>query len=64
MRSWIIDTARDLLDKPLPGGPLTLEEIAACSGIKSHHLRAYFNSVETITADMSNTANPAHAGRC
>ncbi|MEV4055152.1 hypothetical protein AB0J55_28460 [Amycolatopsis sp. NPDC049688] len=58
MRTWITDTARDLLANPQPGGPLTFDEIAACAGIKTHHLRAYHCSVEAIVADHA--AIPAH----
>jgi hypothetical protein len=65
MRTWITDTTRDLLDDPTPGGPVTLDEIAACAGITSHHLRAYYGSVESITADLtSSSARPTRAGRC
>ncbi|SEF24620.1 hypothetical protein SAMN05421837_102791 [Amycolatopsis pretoriensis] len=61
MRTWITDTARDLLDHPPPGGPLTLDEIAACASITTHHLRAYYSSVEAIVADIP--ARPSQRGR-
>jgi uncharacterized membrane protein YebE (DUF533 family) len=61
MRTWITDTARDLLADPPPGGPLTLDEIAACAGITTHHLRAYYCSVEAIVADHA--AIQAHLGQ-
>ena len=64
MRTWIIDTARHLLDNPPPGGPLTLDEIAACAGITRHHLQAYYDSVEEITADLATSARPNQVGRC
>ncbi|WIV52830.1 hypothetical protein [Amycolatopsis nalaikhensis] len=65
MRTWITDTARALLDNPPPGGPVTLDEIAACSGITRHHLRAYYSSVDAITADHADvSARPStHPGR-
>ncbi|WIV60616.1 hypothetical protein [Amycolatopsis nalaikhensis] len=62
MQIWINDTARDLLDHPAPGGPLTLDEIAACAGITTRQLWAYYNSVEAIVADIP--ARPSHVGRC
>ncbi|WP_410595383.1 hypothetical protein [Amycolatopsis sp. lyj-23] len=61
MRTWITDTARDLLDQPPPGGPVTLDEIAACAGITTHHLRAYYGSVDAVIADV--TAEAARASR-
>ena len=61
MRTWITDTARDLLADPPPGGPVTLDEIAACAGITTHHLRAYYCSVGAIVADHA--AVPAHLGQ-
>jgi hypothetical protein len=65
MRTWITDTTRDLLDHPPPGGPVTLDEIAACAGITLHHLRAYYGSVDAITADHADIpANPNQMGRC
>ncbi|WIY05528.1 hypothetical protein QRX60_17375 [Amycolatopsis mongoliensis] len=65
MRTWITDTTRDLLDNPPPGGPLTLDEIAACAGITRHHLRAYYCSVEAILADHAYIpAHPTQVGRC
>ncbi|WP_370964993.1 hypothetical protein [Amycolatopsis sp. cg9] len=65
MRTWITDTARDLFDRPPPGGPLTLDEIAACTGIKTHHLRAYYSSVDAIASDHADIpAHPAQVGRC
>ncbi|MBE8523129.1 hypothetical protein ILP97_37515 [Amycolatopsis sp. H6(2020)] len=64
MRTWITDTTRDLLADPPPGGPLTLDEIAACAGITRHHLWAYYSSVDAITADHADTpARPSRAGR-
>ncbi|WP_410591807.1 hypothetical protein [Amycolatopsis sp. lyj-23] len=65
MRTWITDTARDLLDDPSPGGPVNLDEIAACAGVTTHHLRAYYGSVDAIITDV--TAEPsgsARVGRC
>jgi hypothetical protein len=62
MQTWITDTTRDLLDHPLPGGPLTLDEIAACAGITTRQLWAYYTSVEAIVADIP--ARPSHVGRC
>ncbi|MEA5366229.1 hypothetical protein VA596_42335 [Amycolatopsis sp., V23-08] len=65
MLTWITDTARDLLDDPPPGGPVTLDEIAACAGITTRQLRAYYSSVEAIVADSADL--PAHStqvGRC
>ncbi|MFJ9782497.1 hypothetical protein ACIRSS_23150 [Amycolatopsis sp. NPDC101161] len=62
MRTWITDTVRDLLDHPPPGGPATLDEIAACAGITTHHLRAYYGSVEAIVADLP--ARTSQMGRC
>ncbi|GHG08946.1 MULTISPECIES: hypothetical protein [Amycolatopsis] len=65
MRTWITDTVRDLLDQPPPGGPLTLDEIAACVGIKTHHLRAYYGSVDAIITDHTDTSTrPSQTGRC
>jgi hypothetical protein len=65
MRTWITDTTRDLLDNPPPGGPVTLDEIAACAGITNHHLRAYYSSVDAITADLAaKSARPNRVGRC
>ncbi|MFJ7212659.1 hypothetical protein [Amycolatopsis sp. NPDC098790] len=62
MRTWITDTARDLIDHPPPGGPVTLDEIAACAGITAHQLRAYYGSVEVIVADIP--TRPSQMGRC
>ncbi len=65
MHTWITDTARDLLDGPSPGGPVTLDEIAACAGITTRQLRAFYSSVEAIAADSADF--PAHStqvGRC
>lgn len=62
MRTWISDTARDLLDDPPPGGPVTLDEIAACAGITTRQLRAYYSSVEAIAADIP--ARTRQMGRC
>ncbi|MFJ1768046.1 hypothetical protein ACIOD2_47555 [Amycolatopsis sp. NPDC088138] len=65
MRTWITDIARDLLADPPPGGRVTLEEIAACAGIKNHHLRAFYSSVSAITNDLvSGPTEPTHSGRC
>lgn len=65
MRTWITDTARDLLDHPPPGGPLTLDEIAACAGITTRQLWTYYNSVEAVVADSSDTPScPSRVGRC
>lgn len=65
MRTWITDTTRDLLDHPPPGGPVTLDEIAACAGITTHHLRAYYGSVGAIVADSADVpARPSQVGRC
>ncbi|WP_103343739.1 hypothetical protein [Amycolatopsis sp. CA-126428] len=65
MRTWISDTTRDLLDDPPPGGPLTLDEIAACAGIKPDHLRAYYRSVDAIiTAHTDTSTRPSQMGRC
>ncbi|MET8997240.1 hypothetical protein [Amycolatopsis sp. NPDC004169] len=65
MQIWITDTARDLLNDPPPGGPVTLDEIAACAGITTRQLRAYYSSVEVIVAACADL--PAHStrvGRC
>ncbi|MGW5748090.1 hypothetical protein [Amycolatopsis sp. NPDC003861] len=62
MRTWITDTARDLLDDPPPGGSVTLDEIAACACITTCQLRAYYGSVEAIVADIP--ARPSQMGRC
>jgi hypothetical protein len=65
MLTWITDTTRDLLDNPPPGGPLTLDEVAACAGITTHRLRAYYSSVDAIIADHSAiSAQPDQMGRC
>jgi hypothetical protein len=65
MRTWITDTAHELLDNPPTGGPVTLDEIAACAGITNHHLRAYYGSVDAITADLSAISEQtAQTGRC
>ncbi|WP_328617292.1 Rrf2 family transcriptional regulator [Amycolatopsis sp. NBC_00355] len=65
MRTWITDTTRDLLDDPPPGGPVTLDEIAACTGITTHHLRAYYGSVDAVIADVtSGSTEPTRDGRC
>jgi hypothetical protein len=62
MRTWITDTTRDLLAHPPPGGPLTLDEIAACAVITTRQLRAYYGSVEAIVADIP--ARHGQRGRC
>ncbi|WP_372667987.1 hypothetical protein [Amycolatopsis kentuckyensis] len=62
MRTWITDTTRDLLDHPPPGGSVTLDEIAACAGITTRQLRAYYGSVEAIVADIPPC--PSQMGRC
>jgi hypothetical protein len=65
MRTWITDTTRDLLDNPPPGGPVTLGDIAACAGITTHHLRAYYSSVSAIIDDLaSGSTEPTDVGRC
>lgn len=64
MRTWITDTTSDLLADPPSGGPLTLDEIAACAGITRHHLRAYCSSVDAITADHLDIPAPNQMGRC
>jgi hypothetical protein len=65
MRTWITDTAHDLLDDPPPGGPVTLDEIAACAGITNRHLRAYYGSVDAILGDLAAASEQiAQAGWC
>ncbi|GLY43039.1 hypothetical protein Amsp01_090620 [Amycolatopsis sp. NBRC 101858] len=65
MQTWITDTARDLLNDAPPGGPVTLDEIAACAGIAIHHLRAYYSSVEAIVAASADLpTRPPQVGRC
>ncbi|MEV6644287.1 hypothetical protein [Amycolatopsis sp. NPDC051371] len=65
MRTWITDTTRGLLADRPPGGPVTLDEIAACAGITTHHLRAYYSSVIAIINDLaSGSTEPTHGGRC
>ncbi|MFF1612920.1 hypothetical protein ACFVYA_34565 [Amycolatopsis sp. NPDC058278] len=63
MRTRITNTTLDLLDAPPSGGPVTLDEIAACAGITCGHLRAYYGSVEAIIADLSPVSTPAARNR-
>ncbi|MGY6658595.1 hypothetical protein ACXIZN_41200 [Amycolatopsis sp. TRM77291] len=55
MRTTILATAQDLLTQHLDdrdGSPLSLDEVAACSGLSRHHLRAYYTSPDAIVRDL------------
>ncbi|WP_410659447.1 hypothetical protein [Amycolatopsis sp. lyj-112] len=64
MRAHILATARDLHtlnDSDAPTTDLALDEIAACSGLSRHHLRAYYTSAESIRRDLHNRDADKHA---
>lgn len=55
MRALILATAQDLLTQHLDArdeSPLSLDEVAACSGLSRHHLRAYYTSPDAIVRDL------------
>lgn len=55
MRATILATAQDLLSHHAHDSGernLSLDEIAACSGLSRHHLRAYYTSPNAIFRDL------------
>ncbi len=55
MRATILATAQDLLTRHTCDSDetaLSLDEVAACSGLSRHHLRAYYTSPEAIVRDL------------
>ncbi len=67
MRATILATAQDLLTRHARDRDktnLSLDEVAACSGLSRHHLRAYYTSPDAIVRDLrhdSTSTRSTHA---